>query len=343
MGVYISKFNKNDCVNTLSEELRNDIMIAVENKLSETGLKGNEHQKAWDDAYNSRVCDLEDTIGIEYAEEKLTFYVVENLRHEQDKTGSFKIKKFDKLEDAVKFFNVLPENYTSALGGSFSDGKFGAIDFIHRINGEAVLVNDFKFIETWDNSLVHRAVEMIKSRLGAQYESDARMFTNHSVLVPLQNEKPILNSYFMDKYLRPREGAEQAVIDRYGSLELYSADHPAHTEHFNTAVNEVFVVGQGWLSGEDFFNKLNAINSYENPERLKVTKININYVDMNGRTGQADINPHEFALLRKQTIERTAQHPDIDAQIDAANKVRQHNMEKGKSKSKDKNRDEEVR
>ena len=63
---------------------------------------------------------------------------------------------------------------------------------------------------------------------------------------------------------------------------------------------------------------------------------------MNGRTGQADINPHEFALLRKQTIERTAQHPDIDAQIDAANKIRQDNMEKGKNKSKDKDRDVEI-
>lgn len=51
----------------------------------------------------------------------------------------------------------------------------------------------------------------------------------------------------------------------------------------------------------------------------------------------------EFALLRQQTIERTAQHPAIDAQIDAANKIRQHNMEKGKTKSKDKDRDEEVR
>lgn len=340
MSVYISKFEKNDYVNTLSEEVRNDIMIAVENKLSEIGLKGDEHQKAWDDAYNSMVWDLEDTIDIEYAEDRLLFYVVENLRHEQDKSGNFTITRYGRLEDAIKAFNELPSNYTSALGGTLGKGE---IDFIHRINGESVLVNDFKFVETWDNPLVHRALEMIKSRLGVEYESDVRMFNGHSVIVPLQNEKPVLNSYFMDKYLRPREGAEEAVVFRYGSPEQYPENHPVHTEHFNTAVNEFFVGGQGWISGEEFFNKLNSINAYENPERLKVMKININYEDMNGRTGQADINPHEFALLRKQTIERTAQHPAIDAQIDAANKIRQDNMLRGKKKSKDKERDEEVR
>lgn len=340
MSVYISKFNKNDYVSSLSEELRNDIMIAVENKFNDIGLKGDEFQKSWNDAFNSRVCDLEDTINIEYAEEKFSFYVVENLRFEQDKSGNFSLTRHDKLEDAIKTFNELPANFTSALGGTLGKGE---IDFIHRVNGEAVLVNDFKFVEAWDNPLVHRALEMMKSRLGVEYESDVRMFIDHSVLVPLQNEKPVLNSYFMDKYLLPQEDAEKAVILRYGSPDQYPENHPVHTEHFNSAVNEVFVGGQGWIKGEDFFNKLNSINSYENPERLKVMKININYIDMNGRTGQADINPHEFALLRKQTIERTAQHPDIDAQIDAANKVRQHNMEKGKNKSKDKNRDEEIR
>jgi len=339
MSVYISKFNKNEYVNTLSEEIRNDIMIAVENKLNILGLKGEEFQKSWDNAFNSKVSDLEDTIDIEYADEKLSFYVVENLRFQQDKAGNFSLTRHDKLEDAIKAFNELPANFTSALGGTFGKGE---IDFIHRINSEAVLVNDFKFIERWDNPLVHRAIEMIKSRLGVEYESDIRMFTDHSVLVPLQNEKPTLNSYFMDKYLRPQEDAEKEILRRYGSPDQYPENHPIHTEHFNSAVNEVFVVGQGWLNGDEFFNKLNAINSYENPERLKVTKININYVDMNGRTGQADINPHEFALLRKQTIERTAQHPDIDAQIDAANKIRQDNMEKGKNKSKDKDRDVEI-
>lgn len=340
MSVYISKFNKNDYVNTLSEELRNDIMIAVENKLNEIGLIGDEYQKAWDNAFNSKVCGLEDTIDIEYADEKFSFYVVENLRFEQDKTGNFSLTRYDKLEDAIKSFYELPNSFTSALGGVLGKGE---IDFIHRINGEAVLVNDFKHMESWDNPMVHRALEIIKSRLGVEYESDVRMFCDHSVLVPLQNEKPTLNSYFMDKYLRPQEDAEKAVILRYGSPDQYPENHPVHTEHFNSAVNEVYVGSQGWINGEEFFNKLNSINSYESSERFKVTKININYVDMNGRTGQADINPHEFALLRKQTIERTAQHPTIDAQIDAANKIRQHNMEKGKDRAKDKDRDEEVR
>lgn len=334
MSVFISKNNKSDYVNTLSDEIRNDIMIAVENKLSDMGLNGDEYQKAWGDAFNSKVSDLEDTIDIEYVDEKLTFYVVENLRYQQDNTGGFKIERFEKLEDAIQAFSSLPQNYTSALGGVFGAGE---IDFIHRKNGVAVQVNDFKFIERWDNPLVHRAIDAMNSRLGVEYESDLRIFGGHSVLVPLQeDESKHLNSYFIDKYLRPSEDAEYEVSKRYGDLSMYAPDNRIHSLYLQSAINEVFVGGRGWMKAEAFFKKLESIDEYASPERLKVMNLNVNYVDLNGRTGQADISPHQFSLLKKQTIEKTAQHPDIDVQIETANKVRAEQMEnKKKSRSKE--------
>lgn len=341
MGVYISKCNKQDYVNTLSEEIRNDIMISVEAALNEGGLEGDEYQEAWNNAFNSRVCDLEDTIDIEYEDEKLSFYVVENLRFRQDKKGGFNLTRYDKLEDAIQAFSEMPREYTSALGGSLGSGE---IDFVHRKNGEPVQVNDFKFIKCWNNPLVHRAINMINSRLGVEYESDLQMF-NKSVLIPLQgNEGQKLNSYFMDKYLRPREGAEKDVARKYGSFDMYNASSPIRHYHLFSAVNEVFVSGKGWMKAEKFFKKLESINEYESPKRLKVMKLNVNYVDLNGRIGQADIEPHQFALLKKQTIERTAQHPDIDVQINTANKIRNEQIEnKNRSKSKNKDRDEQDR
>jgi len=344
MAVYVSESMKTACVNTLSEEIRNDIMIAVEEKLNQwvPKLSSDEFQRSWDSAFASRVCDLEGTIQIDYVKEDLSFYVVENLRHQQNGTGGFKISRYDKLEDAIYAFAALPKEYTSALGGSLTGGKFGVgeIDFIHRKNGEVVQVNDFKFSPQWDNPLVLRASQAMNSKLGVEYESDLRMFGNKTVLVPLcSTEDRVLNSYYMDKYLRPAKDAEYQVGRKYGDLSMYDASSPVHSLYLNSAVNEVMVGGQGWVKGEDFFKKLDSIDEYGSPERLKVMKLNINYVDLNGRIGQADINPHEFALLKKQTIEKTARHPAIDVQIAEASKVQAEQMNKGKQKNKEKETD----
>lgn len=347
MGVYISAHDKGNYVNALSAELRNDIMIAVENKLNSMGLKGDEYQKAWGDALNSKVSELEGVIDIEYVDEKLTFYVVENLRYQQDKAGSFKLERFDRLEDAVKAYVELPKEYTSAIGASLTGGKFGIgeLDLVHRKNGETVQVNDFKYSERWNNPLVRRAVTDINRKLGVEYEADMRLFGGKTVLVPLQPwGEAELNSYFMDKYLLPTKDAEAEVARRYGSLDNYSPNHPNRTLYLLSSINEVFIAGKGWIDGKTFFTELNAIDEYSSPKRLKVTNLNINYVDINGREGQADIQPAQFGLLKMQTVERTARHPDLDAQIEVANKVRAEQMaNKKKSKSKDKEIEEDIR
>lgn len=341
MSVFISKVNKGDYVNTLSDEIRNDIMIAVETSLNEAGLEGDEYQQAWNNAFNSKVSDLEDTIDIEYIDKQLSFYVVENLRFQQDKSGGFNIKRYDKLSDAIVAFSELPEKYTSALGAAYDNGE---LDFVHRIQGMPAFVKDYKHNPArWENPLVDRAINEMISKLGLEYELDLDCFYK-SILIPIQERgDKTINSYFMDKYLRPSK-PEGWTDKRWGSPDMYSKDHYMHQEYLHSAINEVYVGGKGWMPGDKFLKKLNAMKEYDTPERFKVMQLNINYVDMNGRIGQADIQPGDFALLKKQTLERTAKHPDIDVQIETANKIRVEQMEnKRKSKSHKKDRDEQGR
>ena len=342
MSVYLSKCYRETLVKDLPNEMQNDIRDAAAEVLKSWSKDLNDRQQAWNQVLNSRVCDVDGAIQVVFVDEQLSYYVVENLRFQQDCTGGFKIDRYDNLQDAIRAFKELPDNFTSALGARLTGGKFGVgeLDLVHRKNGEPVQVNDFKFSERWDNPLVHRAVDHLNFQLGIVRESDLRTF-NKSVLIPVQPWEPqTLNSYFMDKYLRPVEGAEKEVQRKYGDPAMYDASHPVHSEHLHSSVNEVFVFGEGWIKGEEFFKRLYSINEYESPERLKVESLNINYVDMNGRVGQADIAPLQFALLKKQTLERTARHPGIDDQIEAANKIRMDQLEKqGRDNTKDQKRD----
>lgn len=338
--VKVSEALKTAYVSTLSEEMQNKIMAAVDEVvlLGYPDMAAEDLQQCREQAFNSRVCDLDGAIKIEFVPGELSFYVIDNLRYRQDQTAScFKITRFDKLEDAVQAYCAMPKEYTSAIGGSLSGGKFGVgeMDFVHRKNGDDVLVNDFRFSERWDHPLVNEAVQNLISAMHIEYESDCRMFGDKTVLVPLrQPADDHLDSYFMDKYLRPKDGAEQEVARKWGSPEMYSASHPMHSEHLLSAINEVFVEGQGWMKGQAFLEELHSIDEYSSPERLKVCRININYVDMNDRWGQGDLNPHQFALLKKQTVERTAQHPLLDDQIENAQKIRDQKI--GKDMVKDK-------
>lgn len=344
MSVYLSKIYRETPVGELPLEMRNEVMVALEESLKGLPMDSGAYQQAWETAYNSKVCNLGGSVQFEFVDEQLSYYVVENLRHQQDGTGGFKIDRYNNLQDAIAAFSELPKEYTSAFGASLTGGKFGIgeIDIVHRKNGDVVQVNDFKYIDRWDNPLVRRAVCEINSKLGIEYESDLRLFGDKTVLIPLQPwGEQKLNSYFMDKYLRPVPGAEKEIARRYGDPSMFAPSHPIHTAHLISAINEIYVDGgSGWMKAADFFKKLNSIDEYASPERMKVSSLNINYVDLNGREGQADIQPIQFGLLKKQTIERTAQHPDIDAQIEAANKIRMEQLEnRGKDIAVDKSKD----
>lgn len=357
MSIYLSKNYRQTAVKDLPLEIRNEIMMAVEESLNHQvktvgNMDSDSYQQAWDTAYHSKAGELNGLAAVEFVDEQLSYYVVENLRYQQDGSGRFKVDRFENLQDAIMAFAALPKEYTSALGASLTGGKYGIgeIDLIHRRTGDVVQVNDFKFIERWDNPLVHRAVNEINSKFGVEYESDLRLLGGKTVIVPLQPWEPQkLNSYYKDKYLRPAEGAEEKASRRYRDLSVFGPDHPARSEHLLSAINEVMVPGEGWVNGQEFLARLDAVDEYASPVRFKISKLNINYVDINGREGQADISPADFGFLKKQTIERTAELLDLDEQIEAANKIRLEQMEKkndrdlGKDKDKGKKVEDPVR
>lgn len=297
MKVFICEKDRNRFVRELDGHLKECISKAVSLALAQQDYGSNDYINGVNNALESRVCDLEDTIDIEYLPEKLTFFTFNNLRCQQDGVPS-EVKRFENLQDAIKEYNSLPKEYTTALGGYL--GETNCIDFIHRRNGESVLVNDFKKIEDWSgNGLVMQAINSIIGQLGVEYESDiSSLGYQCPVLVPVSFQNRI-NSYFQDKYLRPDD--EKTLL---------------------SAINEVFVEGNGWVEAKKFFNDLDKIAPSRETYRPKVTKYNVNYVDLNGHCGQADISPADFAMLKKQTEERSAKHPEIDSQIkDAAAKV----------------------
>lgn len=228
--------------------------------------------------------------------DKLSFYVVDNLRSMQDSGHSFKLTRVDTLDEAVKLYNSFPREYTSAIGGVLGRGE---IDLVHRKNGDDVLVNDFRFIERWNTPVVDEAIEQLIADLRIRYESDVRTYGT-TIVVPLQyGDARKLNSYFDDKYLLPDED----------------------TTNLLSAVNEVYIEDRGWIDGYEFYKMLTNLNEYENPTRYKVQQFNVNYIDLDGRTGQADMLPCDFALIKEQTEKQSAKKRSIDEIIDDAQSV----------------------
>ena len=293
MKVYVSSKDRTKLVRELDDYLKERIAVSVKLSLAKEDYGSNHYINGVNDALASRVCDLEHLISIEYVPDKLTYFTFNNLRCQQDGVVS-EVKRFDKLEDAIKEYNSLPREYTTALGGCL--GEMKEIDFIHRRHGENVLVTDYRNMDDWvNNGLVKQAVELLVNRLNVEYQSDIQSLGLYCpVLVPLSNQTKI-NSYFKDKYLYPK------VSNRLLS-----------------AINEVYEEGEGWIKFEDFYHKLDNVSPSKETYRPKVTKYNVTYVDHNGRTGQADLSPADFALLKKQTEEFLSKRPNLDTQIKGA-------------------------
>lgn len=311
MKVWISEKNRTSYVSELDGYLKERINEAVSLSLARQDYGNNSYINGVNNAMASRVCDLEDTIDITYLPEKLTFFTFNNLRSQQDGTNA-EVKRFDSLDEALKEYNSLPKEYTTALGVNLKE--FSELDFVHRVNGESVLVSDYKNMEEYaGNGLVLQTVQALIDKLGIEYELDSALFSSYrskvpvtetferkfdfhyldaSVLTPLQHTAD-LNSYFKDKYLRGEKGV--------GSL--------------LSAINQVYVEGEGWVSGKEFLTKLNGLDLYRDSTRYKVNTLNVNYVDLNGHEGQADIRPRDFKLLRQRTIERSVKHQALDGQI----------------------------
>lgn len=207
-----------------------------------------------------------------------TYYVVDHL------PGMDNIYRYDTIDEAIEKFESLPDDMISAIGSSI-DGLH-ELDHVHRRNGEPVLVTDMYNVdvELWRNSKeINEGISKIISLLGIEYELSKEIFGNMrpSVAIPLciSTGGPT-DKYYLDKSLRLNKG-----------------DHPA------TAINEVFVRGEGWINFSDFIDKLENCKPKRiglGSDTLFVDRLNVNYVTDKGHIGQADLSPENYLYLKEK-------------------------------------------
>lgn len=102
---------------------------------------------------------------------------------------------------------------------------------------------------------------------------------------PVQKEK--LSLYFKHKFLYSSERVE--LRDDYRGI-------PA-TYRYNSSLNECYVDGKGWLNNEEYDAALNSANIDARDFFSRVKRINANYIDDTGMTGQMDMSKTEYVIL----------------------------------------------
>lgn len=208
-------------------------------------------------------------------DEKLRFYVFDNLRCSQDGEGG-SVYRFDTLDDAVTCYERMPEEWTTALGGSRSD--LSELDLVQRRQGVSTLVTDFNNFPEWrSDPQVQQAIGALVDKLGVGLMAD-RSIIESPILIPLEERDPKEDRYLADKRLRMREPVSPA-----------------------SAINEAFVRGEGWVSAQKL-SELSRDFGYSNPSCPFVTQINVAYETESGQVGQMDITPREYGFLAERTL-----------------------------------------
>ena len=210
-------------------------------------------------------------------DEKLSFYVFDNLRCSQDGEGS-NVHRFEALDDAIAFYEGLPKEWTSALGGS--RGDLSELDLVQRRQGSSTLITDFNNFPEWrGDSEVQQAIGALTDRLGIDVMAD-RSIIEGPILVPIEEQDPADDRYLADKELRLREPGSPA-----------------------SAINEAYLSGEGWVSPQRL-SELSRDFGYSNPRCPLVSQLNVAYEAEDGRTGQMDITPREYGFLVEKTLGR---------------------------------------
>lgn len=128
-----------------------------------------------------------------------------------------------------------------------------------------------------------------------------------------QVEKPKLPSIYDDKFLLSTERVE--LKDDYRGI--------PETKYFNSSVNEYFVSDIGWLDNAAYDHEKKLSNFFAKDFYAKVEKINVNYIDVTGKTGQMDMTKQEYDLL----TEKTYAPENKDAFESAKEKLQERNRE----------------
>ena len=214
-----------------------------------------------------------------FANEKVTFYVFNDLRARQN--NSFpegnNVSRFDNLADAICEFNRLPKEWTTALGINVPGAS--EIDLVQRREGEPVLSGDYQRMPVYYNDIVVRkAVATLIDLLNIEWQSDYRVFGAHSVMFPIvPNMDFIRDRAFNGKHLCPD-----------------------NSRHLVTAIQEIYTPDNGWQPLAKVWDEAEKFG-YDCPHVPKITTLNVRYADERGRVSEGDMSPYNFILLMERT------------------------------------------
>lgn len=206
----------------------------------------------------------------------LTYYTIDNLRAQWE-GENWMLARHPTLAEAVAAYQSLPDTKVRALGASI-DLRY-EIDLVHcrpiqrgEEHGENLLVVDYLKIERWRTAPeVLALVETLKEDLHI-----SRMFSGREILDLPAVWHP--SPAFGDKYL-----------------------DPLRSDNLKSAINEIYVHGEGWLTPERYMELFPSDGS--SPHFPYVDRYNIRYVTTTGAMGQSDVSPVDLHHLTEKTKE----------------------------------------
>ena len=124
--------------------------------------------------------------------------------------------------------------------------------------------------------------------------------------------KSKLPSYYDDKFLYSSE-----------RVELHD-DHRGipETKYYNSSANEYYIPDKGWLDNAAYDRELKMSDLSAQDFYAQVTKVNADYIDSEGKIGQADMSKEEYEAMVDKTVS-----PENDEKIKAAKAKLQKRMQ----------------
>ena len=212
---------------------------------------------------------------------KMDFYVIDDMKK------AFDCEHFDNVASALERFQEVKADTSKfpALGVRVADGS---VDLLHGVNGEAVLVPDYRDMSNFSEPMkeaeedICEAVRWLiedKWSVGFEYQNSilpAWGYSDVKVLVPLTIGNEPKNSYCNGKVLK---ATLSSGID---------------------AIDSLYIENHGWVA----YNELLKNSKEYAPEGfIKVQQLNVVYVrekNVIGIDGRMDIAPHDFAAMVSQ-------------------------------------------
>lgn len=220
------------------------------------------------------------------------FFVIDDLRK-----NDFHQEHFDNLKSAVELFGSLDGSGSKMPTLGVRVGS-GSLDLIHRLNGENVLVSDYKNEQALSAD-VKAAINEIEAVAKELINEGAVRYRYSNVILPWRDYSvkviaPIVPDFVPDAYCNDK------ILKAGGGI-------PA------TAINEIYLDGDGWVNYKDF---LKDPSQYVENGVLKVESVNVAYVKSDrlvGVDGQMDLSVDNFeAMAEKLNKAYFISVPDVE-------------------------------